>query len=82
MIMLKPILNIRMLLLALIVISISQTGTSQIVIDSKFKPLSYEELMMQAQAEAERFHEKPSELTSYIQQTFGTNVHEFVDNAR
>ena len=50
--MLKPILNIRMLLLALIVISISQTGTSQIVIDSKFKPLSYEELMMQAQAEA------------------------------
>jgi len=52
MIMLKPILNIRMLLLALIVISISQTGTSQIVIDSKFKPLSYEELMMQAQAEA------------------------------
>ena len=52
MIMLKPILNIRMLLLALIVISISQTGTSQIVIDSKFKPFSYEELMMQAQAEA------------------------------
>lgn len=52
MITLKPILNIRMLLLALIVISISQTGTSQIVIDSKFKPFSYEELMMQAQAEA------------------------------
>ena len=52
MIMLKPIFNIRMLLLALIVISISQTGTSQIVIDSKFKPFSYEELMMQAQPEA------------------------------
>lgn len=38
--------------------------------------------LLQAQAEAEKFHEKPSELTSYIQQTFGTNVHGFIDNAR
>jgi len=38
--------------------------------------------LLQAQAEAERFHEKPSELTNYIRQTFGSNIHSFIDNAR
>lgn len=52
MITLKSIFNIRLLLLVLILTSTSQVGVSQIVIDSKFKPFSYEELMMQAQAQA------------------------------
>ena len=30
------------------------TGSAQLVINSQFKPLSYEELMLQAQAEAYR----------------------------
>lgn len=46
------LLNIRFLLFSLTLLSVSQIGLSQIVIDSKFKPFSYEELMMQAQAKA------------------------------
>lgn len=36
--------------------------------------------VLQAQAEAERFQEKPSELTNYIHQTFGDNVSSYIDN--
>lgn len=46
------LLNIRFLLFSLTLLSVSQIGLSQIVIDSKFKPFSYEELMVQAQAKA------------------------------
>lgn len=46
------LLNIRFLLFSLTLLSVSQIGLSQIVIESKFKPFSYEELMMQAQAKA------------------------------
>lgn len=38
--------------------------------------------VLQAQAEAEKFNEKPSELTSYIRQTFGTDVRSYIDLIR
>ncbi len=37
--------------------------------------------VLQAQSEAERFKEKPSELTNYIHQTFGASIRSYVDNA-
>ena len=52
MITLKSIFNIRVLLLVIIVVCTNQVAISQFVINSKFKPFSYEELMMQAQAQA------------------------------
>ena len=42
------------------------------------KKLKIEEVL-QAQAEAENFKEKPSELTLYIQQTFGKNIRHYID---
>ena len=36
---------------------VATTGTAQLVINSQFKPLSYEELMLHAQAEAYRQQE-------------------------
>lgn len=42
------------------------------------KKLKIEEVL-QAQAEAENFKEKPSELTSYVKQTFGENIRHYVD---
>lgn len=42
------------------------------------KKLKIEELL-QAQAEAEKFKEKPSELTNYIKQTFGDNIRHYID---
>ncbi len=42
------------------------------------KKLKIEEFL-QAQAEAEKFEEKPSELTSYIKQTFGDNIRRYID---
>lgn len=42
------------------------------------KKLKIEELL-QAQAEAEKFKEKPSELTNYIKQTFGDNIRRYID---
>ena len=38
------------------------------------------EQLSQAQAEALKFKPTPSELTSYIRQTFGTNVRNYIDN--
>lgn len=35
--------------------------------------------LLQAQAEAERYVAKPSELSKYIRQTFGTNVRQYID---
>lgn len=40
--------------------------------------LKIEELL-QAQSQAESFKEKPSELTSYIRQTFGNNIRRYID---
>lgn len=37
--------------------------------------------VLSAQEQAERFNPKPSELTLYIRQTFGTNVRSYIDNA-
>lgn len=37
--------------------------------------------LLQAQAEAENFKEKPSELTSYIRKTFGRNIKSYIDTA-
>ncbi len=42
------------------------------------KKLKIEEVL-QAQAEAENFKEKPTELTSYVKQTFGENIRHYVD---
>lgn len=42
------------------------------------KKLKIEEVL-QAQAEAEGFREKPSELTSYVKQTFGENISHYID---
>lgn len=42
--------------------------------------LKIEELL-QAQAEAERFHEKASELTAYIRQTFGNDIKSYIDDS-
>ena len=42
------------------------------------KKLKIEEVL-QAQAEAENFKEKPSELTSYVKQTFGENIRHYID---
>ncbi len=42
------------------------------------KNLKIEELL-QAQAEAEAYREKPSELTKYIRQTFGLNIRQYID---
>lgn len=43
------------------------------------KSLKIEELL-QAQAQAEQYIEKPSELTVYIHQTFGDNIKSYVDD--
>lgn len=42
------------------------------------KKLKIEELL-QAQAEAEKFKERPSDITSYIKQTFGDNIRHYID---
>jgi len=42
------------------------------------KKLKIEELL-QAQAAAEKFKETPSEVTSYIRQTFGDNIRRYID---
>lgn len=39
------------------------------------------EELLQAQAEAEAYKEKPSELTVYIRQTFGDNIKKYIDDA-
>ncbi len=49
--------------------------------DAIEKRLKIDEVL-QAQAEAERFHEKKSDLTNYIHQTFGTNIRDFIDSYR
>lgn len=36
--------------------------------------------LLQAQAQAEKFQPKPSELTTYIRQTFGNNVRRYIDD--
>ena len=38
-----------------------------------------DQITQTAQAEAEKFKEKPSELTSYIKQTFGDNIRHYID---
>lgn len=38
------------------------------------------EEVLQAQAAAETFKEKPTEMTQYIRQTFGTNLASYIDN--
>ena len=38
--------------------------------------------VLQAQAEAERFSPTPTEITKYINQTFGTNIRQYIDEAR
>lgn len=40
------------------------------------------EEVLQAQTEAENFREKVSEITSYIRQTFGTNIRSFIDEIK
>lgn len=40
------------------------------------------EEVLQAQNEAEGFREKPSEFTSYLRKTFGTNVRSFIDEIK
>lgn len=37
--------------------------------------------LLSAQSQAESFHEKPSELTAYIRQTFGTDIRSYIDTA-
>lgn len=46
--------------------------------DALAKTMKIEELL-QAQAEAEKYTEKTSELTSYINQTFGQNIRGYID---
>lgn len=46
--------------------------------DALEKVMKIEELL-QAQAEAEKYVEKPSELTAYIKQTFGRDVRTYID---
>lgn len=46
--------------------------------DELEKSLKLEELLP-AQTNAEKFKAKPSELTSYIRQTFGTNIRRYID---
>ena len=55
-------------------------GVSSAVAKRDFleKKLKIEEVL-QAQAEAENFKEKPSELTSYVKQTFGENIRHYID---
>lgn len=40
------------------------------------------DLLLQAQAAADTFRERPSELTSYIHQTFGNNIRGYIDDAK
>ena len=47
--------------------------------DALEKILKIEEVL-QAQAAAETFKEKPTEMTLYIRQTFGTNLASYIDN--
>ena len=47
--------------------------------DALEKVMKIEELL-QAQAEAEKYVEKPSELTAYIKQTFGRDVRTYIDD--
>ena len=37
------------------------------------------ELLLQAQTEAQSFKPAPSELTTYVRQTFGNNVRNYID---
>ena len=46
--------------------------------DAIEKVMKIEELL-QAQSSAEKYVEKPSELTNYIRQTFGRNIRQYVD---
>ncbi|MDR1694663.1 MAG: sel1 repeat family protein [Lactobacillaceae bacterium] len=48
--------------------------------DALEKALKIEELL-QAQSQAERFVEKPSEVTIYIRETFGDNIRGYIDEA-
>lgn len=47
--------------------------------DALEKVMKIEELL-QAQAEAEKYVEKPSELTAYIKQTFGRDIRTYIDD--
>lgn len=47
--------------------------------DDVEKQLKLEELL-QAQAEAEKYQAKPSELTSYVRQTFGSQARRYIDD--
>ncbi len=38
--------------------------------------------ILQAQSEAERYTPKPSELSNYIRQTFGTNIRNYIDEVK
>lgn len=44
---------------------VATTGTAQLVVNSKFKPLSYDELMLHAQAEAYRQQEEKERFEEY-----------------
>ena len=46
--------------------------------DDLEQKLKLEELLP-AQTAAEKFQPKPSELTSYIRQTFGNNIRRYID---
>ena len=46
--------------------------------DAIEKVMKIEELL-QAQTSAEKFTETPSDLTSYVKQTFGTDVRKYID---
>ena len=58
-------MNMKKFLIMLALTLVATTGTAQLVINSQFKPLSYEELMLHAQAEAYRQQEMKERFDKY-----------------
>lgn len=63
-------MNKKILLFLILVMSISNVCSSQIVINSRFKPLSYEELYLSAMAEAAYKRQQKERFEQYQQQAY------------
>lgn len=64
-------MNMKKFLIILVLTLVATTGTAQLVINSQFKPLSYEELMLHAQSEAYRQQEKKEHFDKYQERAYG-----------
>ena len=64
-------MNMKKYLIILVLTLVATTGKAQLVINSQFKPLSYEQLMLHAQAEAYREQEAKERFDQYQERAYG-----------